>query len=138
MAYNAVLVQLPTLTSSTDEYELSRQQCPGILTLTYNALNFGIRGSIGRYVGDLRLVNYDIVSDSLPYSVTLTSPLNATVQISSVDKNNGTFNFINFTLSAPVSNFTTIRGLAVTCGTLVVRSEEFRVSNYTVFGNRYL
>ena len=84
MACNAVLVRLPSLTSSTDEYECVGQQCPGILTLTCNALNFGTSGSIGWYVGDIRLVNYYIISDSLPYSVTLTSPLNATVQISSV------------------------------------------------------
>ena len=138
MACTAVVVRLPSLTTSTDEYELSGQQCPGFLTLTCNALNFGTSGSIASYAGDLRLVTYDIASDSLPYSVTLTSPLNATVQMSSVSENNGTFNFINFTLSASVSNFITIRGTAVTCGTLVVRSEEFRVSNYTVFGNRYL
>ena len=132
-----VLGQLPSLRSSTGESLLSGQQCPGILTLTCNAMNFGTSGLIGWYAGNLRLARFDIISDSLPYSVALTSPLKATVQISSVSQSNSYFNFINFTLSAPVSNFITIRGLAVTCGTLGVRSEEFRIFNYTVFGNRY-
>ena len=77
------------------------------------------------------------LTSSVTVSLTLL-PLKATVQISSVSQSNSYFNFINFTLSAPVSNFITIRGLAVTCRTLVVRSEEFRILDYTVFGNREL
>ena len=137
MAYNVVLGQLPSLRSSTGESLLSGQQCPEILTLTCNAINFGTSGLIGWYVGNQRLVRFDIVSDSLPYSVALTSPLKATVQISSVSQSNSYFNFINFTLSAPVSNFITIRGMDVTCGTLGVRSEEFRILNYTILGKRH-
>ena len=131
-----MLGHLPSLRSSTGESLLSGQQCPGILTLTCNAMNFGTSGLIEWYAGDQRLVRFDI-SDSLPYSMALTSPLKATVQISSVSQSNSYFNFINFTLSAPVSNFITIRGLAVTCGSLGVRSEEFRILNYTIFGKRH-
>ena len=108
MAYNVVLGHLPRLRSSTGESLLSGQQCPGILTLTCNAMNFGTSGLIGWYAGDQCLARFDIISDSLPYSVALASPLKATVQISSVSQSNSYFNFINFTLSAPVSNFIAI------------------------------
>jgi len=89
---------------------------------------------IGWYAGEERLARFDIISDSPPFSVALSSPLNATVQISSVHINDGFYTFLNFTLSAPINNFLAIRGLGVTCGTLIKRSETFRVQNFTLFG----
>jgi len=97
-------------------------------------MNFGPSGLIGWYAGEECLIQFDFHRDRLPFSGDLTSPLNATVKITSVIQSGSFFNFINFTLTAPVSNFLAIRGLAVTCGTLGMKSEGFSVHNFTLFG----
>jgi len=79
--------------------ELSGEQCPGILTLTCDTMNFGVGDSINWFVGDERLAVFDANVDSTPFTIT-TSPdlLNATVHLTSVLLVNGQFSFINFTL----------------------------------------
>ena len=117
--------------------ELSGEQCPESLTLTCDARNFGTSDSIGWFVGNKRVADFDAATDSTPFTTTTTRPdlLNATVQLTSVTITGGQFSFINFTLSASVSNFLPFQGQNISCGNIVSRSSfgirEFTVNNET-------
>ena len=134
--YNLVFGQ-PQLSSSIGSLELSGEQCPGTLTLTCDARNFGTSDSISWYVGDERFVEFDAVDDSTPFTTTTTRPdlLNATVKLTTASSTGGQSSFINFTLSASVSNFLSLQGQNISCGNIVSRSSfgimEFTVNNYS-------
>ena len=125
----------PILTSSIGSLELSGEPCPGTLTLTCEARNFGTSDSINWFVGDVRVAEFDANTDSTPFTTTTTRPdvLNATVQLTSATFTGGQFSFINFTLSASVSNFLPLQGQSISCGNMVSRSlfgiREFTVNN---------
>ena len=125
----------PQLSSSIGSLELSGEQCPGTLTLTCDARNFGPIDSINWFVGGERVAEFDYNADSTPFTTTTTRPdlLNATVQLTSATFTGGQFSFINFTLSASVSNFLSLQGQNISCGNLALRSlfgiREFTVNN---------
>jgi len=135
---NAVCGQ-PELSSSIGSLVLSGEQCPGILTLTCDAVNFGTSDSIGWLVGDRRLAVFDALEHSTPFNIT-TSPdlLNATVQLTSAINNNGQISFINFTLSASVDNYHSLQGRNITCGTLGMRSSSFKIGEFTLINESAL
>ena len=123
----------PQLSSSIDSLELSGEQCPGILTLTCDARNFGISGSISWFVGDERVGEFDVVDDFTPFTTTTTRPdlLNATVQLTTAIFTGGQFSFINFTLSASVSDLLLLQGRNISCGSLGLRS-SFGIREFTI------
>ena len=123
----------PQLSSSIGSLELSGEQCPGILTLACDARNFGSSGTINWFVGDDRLAVFDFVEDQTPFTTT-TSPnlLNATVQLTSATVTNGQFSYINFTLSAGLSDFLSLQRQNITCGSSLMRSSSFKVAEFTV------
>ena len=122
------------LASSIGSLELSGGQCPGTLTLTCDARNFGISDTIGWFVGDDRVAEFDANADSTPFTTTTTRPdiLNATVQLTTAIFSGGQFSFINFTLSASVSNFLSLQGQSINCGNFLLRSLPFGVRSFTV------
>ena len=113
--------------------ELSGEQCPGTLTLTCDARNFGTSDSINWFVGDERVAEFDASADSTPFTTTTTRPdiLNATVQLTTATFTGGQFSFINFTLSASVSDFLPLQGQNISCGSIVLKS-SFRIREFTV------
>ena len=113
--------------------ELSGEQCPGTLTLTCDARNFGTSDSIGWFVGDVRVAEFDFNDDSTPFTTTTTRPdlLNATVQLTTATFTSVQSSFINFTLSASVSNFLSLQGQNISCGRIVLKS-SFRIREFTV------
>ena len=112
---------------------LSGEQCPGTLTLTCDAVNLETSSSIEWFVGDDRLTVFDFVIDSTPFTTT-TNPnlLNATVQLQSATFTNGRFSYINFTLSAALSDFLSLQGQNITCGIFLWRSSLFEITKFTV------
>ena len=131
VTYNLVFGQLQ-LSSSIGSLELSGEQCPGILTLTCDARNFG-SGRIIWFVGNQNVAEFDAVIESTPFVTTTTRPeiLNATVQLTSATFIGNQSNFINFTLSASVSNFLTLQGQNISCGTLVLK-RSFGIKEFTI------
>ena len=123
----------PQLSSSIGSLELSGEQCPGTLTLTCDAVDFGTSDSISWFVGDERVAEFDAATDSTPFTTTTTRPdlLNATVQLTSATITGGQFSFINFTLSARVSNFLPLQGQNISCGSIVSKS-SFRIREITI------
>ena len=123
----------PQLSSSIGSLELSGEQCPGTLTLTCDAVRLGPSGSINWFVGDDRLAVFDFIIDSTPFTTT-TSPnlLNATVQLLSATLTNGQFSYINFTLSAGLSDFLSLQGQNITCGSFVMRSSSFEITEFAL------
>ena len=124
----------PQLTSSTGSLELSGEQCPGILTLTCDAWNFGTTGTIDWYAGDDRLARFDITGEhNIPF-ITSTSPdiLNATIELTTASRHNNQFDFINYTLTARINKFSSLMGRNVTCGSLIERSPSFRIDNFSI------
>ena len=123
----------PQLRSSIDSLELSGEQCPGTLTLTCDARNFETSGTINWFAGDDRLAVFDVVVDPTPFTTT-TSPnlLNATVKLESATPSNGQFSYTNFTLSASLSDFLSLQGQNITCGSLLMRSSSFEITEFTV------
>ena len=123
----------PQLSSSIGSLELSGEQCPGTLTLTCDARNFGISDTIGWFVGDERVAEFDVNDDSTPFTTTTTHPdiLNATVQLTSASFTGSQSSFINFTLSTSVSNFLPLQGQNISCGSRVSKS-SFRVREITI------
>ena len=125
----------PQLGSSIGSLVLSGEQCPGTLSLTCDARNFGFIDSINWFVGDERVAVFDYNVDSTPFTATTTRPdiLNATVQLTTATFTGGQFSFINFTLSASVSNFLSLQGQNISCGNLAIRSlfgiKEFTINN---------
>ena len=115
--------------------ELSGEQCPGILTLTCDARNFGTTGIIDWYAGDDdRLARFDISGKhNFPF-ITSTSPdiLNVTIELTSASRHNNQFDFINYTLTARMDEFLTLMGQNITCGSLIERSPSFRIDNFSV------
>ena len=68
-----------------------------------------------------------------PFNITTRSDIfNATVRVTSVVEVNGYFSFDNFTLTARVSDFLSLQGQNLTCGTLLDRSEPFQVNNFSI------
>ena len=118
----------PNLTSSIGSLQLSGEQCPGILTLTCDAVNFGTSGTIDWFVNDTRIARYDVVDgitiDSPDLNVTIGAPSNTSER----------FDFLNFTLSANKVEYLLIQGRNVTCGhaQVTARSEEFRIGNFDI------
>ena len=129
----------PQLSSSIGSLKLSGEQCPGTLTLTCDARNLGTSSSIDWFVGDDRLAVFDFIIDSTPFSTT-TSPnlLNATVQLQSATLTNGQFSYINFTLSASVSDFLSLQRQNITCGIFSTRSSSFEITSFTVINESSL
>ena len=129
----------PHLSSSIGSLILSGEQCPGTLTLTCDAVNLGASSSIEWFVGDDRLAVFDFVIDSTPFTTT-TNPnlLNATVQLQSASLTNGQFSFINFTLSASLSDFLSLQGQNITCGIFLRRSSSFEITKFTVINESSL
>ena len=125
---------IPQLTSSTGSLELSGEQCPGILTLTCDAWNFGTTGIIDWYAGDDRLARFDIIGEhNFPF-ITSTSPdiLNATIELISASRHNNQFDFINYTLTAKIDEFSSLMGRNITCGSIPERSLSFQIDNFSV------
>ena len=122
----------PQLSSSIGSLELAGDQCPGTLTLTCDAVNL-TSSTIDWFVGDGRLAVFDFVSDPTPFT-TITNPnlLNATVKLQSATLTNGQFRYINFTLSAGLSDFLSLQGQNITCGIFVMRSSSFAITEFTV------
>ena len=89
--------------------------------------------SINWFVGDERVAKFDVNTDSTPFTTTTTRPdiLNATVQLTSATLTGGQFSFINFTLSASVSNFLSLQGQNISCGTKPLR-RYFIIREYIV------
>ena len=89
--------------------------------------------SINWFVGDERVAKFDVNTDSTPFTTTTTHPdiLNATIQLTTATLTGGQFSFINFTLSARVSDFLPLQGQNISCGTIPLR-RFFRISEYTV------
>ena len=133
MCLIAGLISQPQLRSSIVSLELSGEQCPGTLTLTCDARNSGLADTIGWFVGDERVAEFDAVDDSTPFTTTTTRPdiLNASVQLTSVTITGGRSSFLNFTLSASVNNFIPLQGQNISCGNLALRS-LFRIREFTV------
>ena len=96
-------------------------------------MDFGPSDSINWFVGDERVAEFDANVDSTPFTTTTTRPdiLNATVQLTTATFTGGQFSFINFTLSARVSNFLSLQGQNISCGNLVIRS-SFGIREFTV------
>ena len=126
----------PRLNSSIRSLELSGKQCPGTLTLTCDATNFGISDSIEWFIDNQRIALFDANTDTTPFTTTTTCPdlLNATEQLTSVNFTGGQFSFINFTLSASVSDFLPLEGQNISCGNLgaVSRSSSFGIKAFTI------
>ena len=135
---NIVFCQ-PQLSSSIRLLELSGEQCPGTLTLTCDARNFETSGTINWFVGDDRLAVFDVVVDPTPFTTT-TSPnlLNATVQLESATFSNGQFSYINFTLSTGLSDFLSLQGQNITCGSFLMRISFFIIAEFTVINESSL
>ena len=129
----------PQLISSIGLLELSGEQCPGTLTLTCDARNLGASGTISWFVGDDRLAVFDVVEDRTPFTTT-TSPnlLNATVELELATSSNGQFSYINFTLSAGLSDFLSLQGQNITCGSFLMRSSSFIIAEFTVINESSL
>ena len=123
----------PQLKSSIGSLELSGKQCPGTLTLTCDARNFGTIDKINWFVGDDRVAVFDAATDFTPFTTTTTRPdvLNATVQLTIATITGGQSSFINFTLSASVSDFLPLQGQNISCGTFGSRN-SFGVREFTV------
>ena len=123
----------PQLSSSIGSLELSGEQCPGTLTLTCDARNSGLADSIGWFVGAERVAEFDAATDSTPFNTTTTHPdiLNATVQLTTATITGGQSSFINFTLSASVSDFLPLQGQNISCGNLLLKS-SFGVTEFTI------
>ena len=127
----------PQLRSSIGSLELSGEQCPGTLTLTCDARNFGASDTINWFVGDERIFLFDANENATPLTGTTTRPdlLNATVQLTSatITRHNQS-SFINFTLSASVSNFFSLQGQNISCGNLGPegRSSSFGIREFTL------
>ena len=85
------------------------------------------------YAGDERFVEFDEVDDSTPFTTTTTRPdlLNAIIKLTKVTFTGGQFSFVNFTLSANVSNFLPLPGQNISCGNSVSRS-SFGIREFTV------
>ena len=118
----------PNLTSSIGSLQLSGEQCPGVLTLTCDAVNFGTSGTIDWFVNDTRIARYDVVDgitiDSPDLNVTIGAPSNSSER----------FDFLNFTLSANKMEYLSIQGRNITCGhaQVTARSEVFRIGNFYI------
>ena len=117
------------LTSSIGSLELSGEQCPGKLTLTCDAVNFGTSGLIEWYVEDERLARFDINTNTISISPHI---LNTTVRIMSSSRINNQFNFTNFSLSVSIEELIPFRGRNISCGSLIERSENFELNNFSI------
>ena len=130
------------LSSSIGSLELSGEQCPGTLTLTCDARNLETIDTINWFVGGERYFLFDANSDSTPFTGTTTRPdiLNATVQLTSVTISGNQSSFINFTLSASVSNFASLQGQNISCGNLGPEgtSSSFRIREFTLINESTL
>ena len=124
----------PQLSSSIGSLELSGEQCPGALTLTCNVRNFGNAESINWFVDDDRVAVFDLAVHSTPFTSTTTRPdlLNATVKLESATFSDGQFSFINFTLSAGLSDFLSLQGQNITCGSVRMKSTSFEITEFTL------
>ena len=133
------IVCQPQLSSSIGSLELSGEQCPGTLTLTCDAVNFGTGDTINWFVGDDRLAVFDFAVHSIPFTTT-TSPnlLNATVQLQSATFSDGQFSYINFTLSASLSDFLSLQRQNITCGSSLMRSSSFKIAEFSVINESSL
>ena len=84
------------------------------------------------YTNDNQLARFD-EDDVTPFNITTRPDLfNATVRVTSVVEVNGYFSFDNFSLTARVSDFLPLQGQNLTCGTLLDRSEPFRVNYFSI------
>ena len=123
----------PQLSSSIGSLQLSGEQCPGTLTLTCDARNFGSSVTINWFVGDDRLAVFDFITDSTPFTTTTSlNLLNATVQLTSATLTNGLFSYINFTLSTSLSDLLSLQRQNITCGIFVMRSSSFEITEFTL------
>ena len=122
------------LTSSIGLYELSGEQCPGTLTLTCDATNFGNSDTISWFVSGVRVAVFDAATHSTPFKTTTTRPdiLTAAIQLTSTSFTGGQFHFINFTLSARVSHFLSLQGQNINCGNFLIKSSPFGIRSFTV------
>ena len=134
---NVVFCQ-PPISSSIGPLELSGEHCPGTLTLTCDARNYGNAESINWFVGDERLAVFDLAVHSTPFTTT-TNPnlLNATVKLESATFSDSQFSYINFTLSAGFSDFLSLQGQNITCGSVRMRSSSFKIAEFTVTNELY-
>ena len=120
----------PEIRSSTSRLDLSGEVCPGYITLTCSK-NTTERIFVW-YTNDNELARFD-EEDMTPFTIRTRSNLfNATVRVTSVVEVNGYISFDTFTLTARVRDFLPLQGHNLTCGTLLDRSEPFRVYSFTV------
>ena len=128
------MIGQPQLWSSIGSFELSEEQCPETLTLTCDARNFGTSNTINWFVDNEQVAAFDINEDSAPFTTTTTRPdiLNATVRLMMVNIIGGQFHFLNFSLSAKMSNFLPLQGHNISCGNTGRRSSQFRIKEFTV------
>ena len=84
------------------------------------------------YTNENELARFD-EEDKTPFNITTRPDLfNATVGVTSVVEVNGYFSFDNFTLTARARDFLPLQRQNLTCGTLLDRSEPFRVNNFSI------
>jgi len=127
-----------TLTSSTGSLELSGEYCPGILTLTCDAVNAKVDSVINWYVDDIQVARFSMDDDSTPF-ITTTTPnvINGTVELTTARQRNDSIFFMNFTLSASLANFLPLQGSNVSCGTIIVRSQIFQIKEFSIIHESY-
>ncbi len=113
-------------------HELSGPQCSEPLTLVCNAENFNSTDIIW-FAGSTVLVVYSFRS-SQPFPVSLQSDvINGTAQIENAYYN-GDFNYIDFTLTVNVKDLLPFQEHNISCGSLYIRSNAFKVKNFNAIG----
>ena len=117
-----------SLTSSISSLELSGLQCPSNITLWCNRT--GSDDVIDWYVGDNLVARFE-ADESTPYMRALhSSRLDGNVILVSFNQSVFPYVYINYTLTANVNNWLSIKGQNVTCGTNTDRSEPFQVKEF--------
>ena len=119
-----VALGIVNLASSISSLELSGLQCPGSITLWCNRT--GSDDVIDLYVGDILIGRFE-ADESTPYMRALhSSRLDGNVILVTFNQSIFPYVYINYTLTANVNNWLSIKGKNVTCGTNTDRSEPFK------------
>ena len=115
---------------------LSGRLCPGILTLTCSALQFGTSGTIEWFANYSLIASHTYRPDIVfPLTIQTESPVHGVnVQIQAVTISNEKFNFVNFTLSANLEDMKQFQGQDITCGVQLLRSNSITIGTYTILG----
>ena len=113
-------------------HELSGQQCSEPLKLVCNAENLNSTDIIW-FAGSTVLAVYSFSSrDQFPLSLQ-SDVINATAQIENAYYN-GNFNYIDFTLTVNVKDLLPFQEQNISCGSMYIRSNAFKINNFQVVG----